>query len=161
MTRYNPEIHHRHSIRLPEYDYSNPGTYFVTICTHEKKCLFGSVTDDCMVKNNIGELIEKVWMELQKRFPTIKTDEFIVMPNHVHGIIWITEKSSNGSPTLGSIIRVFKSISAIDANKIIGRSGASLWQRNYYERIIRNDYELYNIREYIKNNPAKWRYDEH
>jgi len=85
--KFNPDIHHRHSIRLKEFDYSNPGSYFVTICTQQRNCLFGTITDGKMELNDAGRLIKKVWLELPLYYPNIDIDAFVVMPNHIHGII--------------------------------------------------------------------------
>jgi len=85
--KFNPDIHHRHSIRLKEFDYSNTGSYFVTICTQQRNCLFGTITDGKMELNDAGRLIKKVWLELPLYYPNIDIDAFVVMPNHIHGII--------------------------------------------------------------------------
>lgn len=85
--KYNPNIHHRRSIRLPGYDYSQAGAYFVTICTQNRLCLFGEVADGRMIQNVAGQMVETVWQQLPDRFPQILMDAFVVMPNHVHGII--------------------------------------------------------------------------
>jgi putative transposase len=87
--KYNPDIHHRRSIRLRNYDYSLPGAYFVTVCTQDRACLFGNVADDTMRLNDAGRMIEQWWFELNRKFPTVETDEFVVMPNHFHGIVVI------------------------------------------------------------------------
>ena len=164
---YNPDIHRRRSIRLREFDYSAAGGYFVTTCVHNRECLFGEVCDDVMVLNDAGGLVESVWNDLVKRFPTIELDAFVVMPNHVHFIVNIVNaaiKDGEGqdragrdrAPTLDEIVRVFKSISAAQVNRLLSRTGQPLWQRNYYERVIRNDSELYGFRDYIIHNPLKW-----
>ena len=186
---YNPDIHHRRSIRLKGYDYSSGGAYFVTICAHGRECLFGQVVNNEMQVNDAGEMLENVWFELPGRFPNVVLDTFVVMPNHFHGIVLIvgaplaapffespgvaapffesqygnegtTKRGAASSATLGEIMRAFKSISAVKVNRLLGRQGRPLWQRNYYERIIRNDEELYSVREYIMCNPAKWAEDE-
>ena len=88
-TIFNPKIHHRRSIRLKEYDYSQPGAYFITICTSKKEYLLGKFNDDTIHLNEIGKMVKKIWNELEERFPNIETDEFVMMPNHIHGIIFI------------------------------------------------------------------------
>ncbi len=88
---YNPDIHHRRSIRLKEYDYSSAGAYFVTICAHGRECLFGQIVNDKMQLNNAGEMLENVWLELPGRFPNMALDSFVVMPNHFHGIVIVTD----------------------------------------------------------------------
>ena len=175
---YNPEIHHRQSIRLKGYEYSRKGAYFVTICTWNRECLFGNISDGQMVLNGAGKIVGRVWEDLPARFPSVELDVFGVMPNHVHGIIAIVgaglappntrvqqaaplqalpQKGAAGSaPTLGDVVRAFKSISAIRVNGHLSRSGQPLWQRNYYEHIIRTDDELNRIRQYIRDNPMSW-----
>jgi len=172
---YNPEIHHRRSIRLKGYDYSSTGAYFVTICVHQRECLFGEVCDGGMLVNPCGSVVESIWGGLSERFSGIILDAHVIMPNHFHGIIIIDgvgaplaapEKYSesckgaaSGAPTVGSIVRVFKSLSAIAVNRLLDRSERPLWQRNYHERIIRNDAELNAARKYIGENPLKWDMD--
>jgi len=87
--KYNPEIHHRHSIRLPEYDYSNPGIYFVTICTYQREYIFGEILNGKMVLNNVGKIAEQCWLNIPNRFAHVELDKYVIMPNHVHGIIKI------------------------------------------------------------------------
>ncbi len=95
MKKYNPDIHHRRSIRLREYDYSQPGAYFITICTQNRTCLFGNVVDGKMVLNDAGEFARKCWMEIPNHFPRVTLDEFVIMPNHIHGIIIINVGAIN------------------------------------------------------------------
>jgi len=131
---YNPLIHHRKAIRLKEYDYSQPGEYFVTICIYEKACVFGEVFEEKTRLSMVGEIAKKCWEEIPKHFPNIELDEYVIMPNHVHGIIIITEgrdlinqiPTKNNFPlmknpkeTLGKIIRHYKARSA----KLIRNSG--------------------------------------
>ena len=112
-------------------------------------------------------MIEKYWFELTSRLAGVELDSFMIMPNHVHGIIWIIEGAassaptpgSKNSPTLGDVVRVFKSTSAIKINRIFSRTGRSIWQRNYYEHVIRDEESLDKIREYIINNPVSWSFD--
>ncbi len=178
--KYNPEKHRRRSIRLREYDYSRQGAYYVTICTQNRECLFGNIQHNEMVLNHAGEMVCKTWNELSIKCPGIANDEFIVMPNHVHGIIYIVgaplvgalslESRMGGNDragtrpaptTLGDVVGIFKSISThqyainVNANNWESFPG-KLWQRNYYEHIIRNEDELNRIREYILNNPLQW-----
>jgi REP element-mobilizing transposase RayT len=154
--RYDPEIHHRRSIRLPTYDYSRSGAYFVTLCTFQRELVLESQA--------VAAVVIETWRTLPIRFPSISLDEFVIMPNHFHGIIVlqrdVVQGAASGAPTLGGVIRAFKSLSAIGANRTLGRSDRPFWQRNYYERVIRNEDELYRIREYILENPAKWAQDK-
>ncbi len=170
---YDPAKHHRRSIRLAQYDYSLAGAYFVTVCAHERSCLFGDVVDADMRLNDAGRLVQTAWDELPGRFTGVELDGFVTMPNHVHGIVVIVQGAAkrgavgaglalpskqgaaSSAPTLGDVIRAFKSLSALYVNRQLMRSG-SLWQRNYFERIIRDEAELQRIRDYIETNPARW-----
>jgi len=187
LKRYNPEIHHRRSIRLKGYDYSQAGAYFITICTENRRCLFGMVEGSEMILNRAGEYVKECWLKIPEHFPHAKLDEFSIMPNHIHGIIIINEnvgvhvgvqdfeplhnKKCKYNPlrkinkyqqiipkSIGSIVRGFK----IGVTKWFRQNTDvyNVWQRNYYEHIIRNENELNKIREYIINNPIKWAEDK-
>ena len=151
---YNPEIHHRHSIRIQGYDYANAGTYFVTICCYQRHHLFGEIDNGEMKINAIGQIVSAQWQKIPQHFPNAELDGFILMPDHLHGIIVISESKEKAS--LANIIQNFKSISSRKINRFNKSYGVSIWQRNYYERIVRTEQELTNLREYIKNNPANW-----
>ena len=162
---FDPDKHHRSSIRLKGYDYSQAGAYFVTVCTEGRQCLFGDVIDERMKLNEAGRMVQQTWENLPTRFSSVTLDTFMVMPNHVHGIIAIVGAEPNrgaasSAPTLGDIIRAFKSISAIRVNRLLARSGQPLWQRNYYEHIVCDEAELDRVRQYILDNPAKWPEDK-
>ena len=183
--KFDPKIHHRRSIRLPGYDYSQAGAYFVTIVTQGRECLFGEVVDGVMVLNQYGEIVQKWWHDLPTHFPCVETGAFVIMPNHAHGVIIITddgrgavpapndripttgrgdpapttttEMSPIQKPTLGQVVAYFKykstkEMNALDTPGIITK----FWQRNYYERIIRNDEDYNRIHLYIEANPANW-----
>jgi REP element-mobilizing transposase RayT len=177
MTRFNPNLHHRHSNRLRGYDYSKEGAYFITICTQNQECLFGEILDGRMVLNDAGKMIQSVWDELPQHYPGVDIDAFVIMPNHVHGILVFENRVGAGSPcpkdrincdtgkgagtaplrkTLGSVVAYFKYKSTKSINKFQDTSGCRLWQRNYYEHIIRNEDDLNRIREYIIYNPVQW-----
>ncbi len=171
----------RRSLRLRGFDYSKEGAYFVTICTRNRECLFGEVVAGRMRLSEAGQAIQAVWARLSERFPTIESDAFIVMPNHIHGILVLVgagpvlslveglslpvKGAASSAPTaftpitLGNLLRAFKSISAVGANRFLSRSGKPLWQRNYYEHVIRNEESLNRIREYIATNPLRWELD--
>ena len=159
------KIKHRgQSRRLPGYDYSQPGKYFVTICTNKNKCLFGSIINNKMKLNYFGRLTEKYWLEIPEHFTNTALDEFIIMPNHIHGIIVIKsndDKHSNREyanrkpKTLSTIVGSFKAGLTRNINQIRNKN-ESIWQPNFYDRIIRNQNELNKIREYIKRNPSNW-----
>ncbi len=182
--RHNPYIHQRRSIRLPSYDYRAAGAYFVTICTRRGACIFHSAP--------MRRIVELQWQSVGRYSKHAAVDEFVIMPNHVHGIIWISNADRVGAQhtgnrgsglrseersghlclpvaacaaplphgvipgSLAAIVRAFKSASAKRINALCGTYGAPVWQRNYYERVIRNDRELTAVRRYIRDNPAKW-----
>lgn len=166
---YDPKKHHRRSIRLKGYDYSQAGAYFVTICVHGGQPLLGTIKDGRMLQNPNGALAEHAWFDLPNHYPHVELDAFVVMPNHVHGIIVLTDVDVGAglkpAPTtkrhgLSEIVRAFKTFSARRINKLRDATGNRFWQRNYYEHIVRNDMALDRIRQYIANNPAKWHNDK-
>ena len=200
---FNPDIHHRRSIRLKEYDYAEVGAYFVTICAFQRECLFGDVVDSEVRLNEYGCAVLECWKNIQNHFKDVELDEFTVMPNHFHGILFIrnilvgAKQGSSASPacdlhgnrrvdqnhnksqnqgeagetfasplplgthpgSLGAIIQNFKSVSSRRINKLRNNPGCPVWQRNYFERVIRNEDNLSKAREYIVNNPMKWELD--
>lgn len=181
--KYNPDIHHRRSIRLKEYDYLQAGAYFVTICTKDRECLLGEVVGGEVRMDKYGQAVVKCWEDLPVHYSHIKLDSFIIMPNHIHGIIVINNVGAGLKPALNKsdkvitiragfkpaptkqhglpeIVRAFKTFSSRHINLIRNNTGVPLWQRNYYEHIIRNEQELNKIREYIINNPSNWETDE-
>ena len=200
MNQYNPLTHHRKSIRLKGYDYSKAGLYFITICCQNRACLFGKVVgaNPCgrpntnnetqMDLNNAGKMIEEQWLLLKNRFSNIELHEFVIMPNHFHGILEIVDtnehiidlndkgrpqghENGNGQPqghaptTVGDIIGAFKSITTVEY--ICGVKtfdwqpfNRKLWQRNYYEHIIRDENGYQKISIYIINNPKEWDKDK-
>ncbi|MBI5664236.1 MAG: transposase [Nitrospirae bacterium] len=193
---YNRDIHHRRSIRLKEYDYSQAGAYFVTICTQNRECAFGDIVGREMRLNDAGRMVDITWNDLPTHNDNILLDSFIIMPNHIHGIITIVGAGSKPAhvdvahvdsgityqpgknraglskdraglepaPTNGTglseIVRQLKTFSTRRINQIRNSPGVPVWQRNYYERVIRNEHELHKIREYIINNPSNWETDE-
>jgi putative transposase len=243
---YDPQRHHRRSIRLKGYDYTQPGAYFITICTHGRECLFGEIIDGEMHLNEAGQIVVQTWQDLPNHVPNVQLDAFVVMPNHVHGIIIITDRtggigagfkparttmgpgsaadsgstpgpdsavgagstagpgsvgagsvgagsepaptkttttapgSAAGSGPVGAgsepaptepaptrssyglpeIVRQFKTFSARRINELRGTPGTPVWQRNYYEHIIRNESSLNRIRQYIAENLARWDADQ-
>ena len=168
--RYNPQIHHRRSIRLAGYDYTQAGMYFITICTHNRQNLFGEIVDGEMVLNESGKIVATCWQELARHFPNITLGEWVVMPNHIHGIIIIVvgrgeASAADASPlqpngtqpgSIGAVVQNFKSVAARKINKLRGTAGQTVWQRNYWERIIRDEQAYQRIAQYIINNPAQW-----
>ncbi len=189
---YDPGRHHRRSIRLADFDYSQEGVYFVTICTHERECLFGEIHEGEMQLNDIGLAVHNEWLKSAGIRREIHLDMFVVMPNHIHGIVFIIQDiptlvgATGGRPpicerhrrpfvpkkwaTAGRPYRrlvhaeVHLQHSSVDSNPHAHRSsmnfgltgGHSLWQRNYYEHIIRNEKSLNAVRGYIQANPLRW-----
>ena len=166
--------HHRHPHRLEQHDYSQPGGYFVTICTRGRICLFGHIIDGSMDLNAFGKI---VWAELVNTAelrPRVTLDSFVIMPNHIHTILLLTDtanasndhafvrKERFGQPTSDSLptaVRLLKSATTSRINTLRGTPGQPVWQRNYYEHVIRNDDSLHHIREYIADNPLQWAFD--
>ena len=170
--KYNAKEHKRRSIRLKGYDYLQQGMYFVTVCTHDKKCNLGKVINDEMQLNKYGHIVEEEWFKTTDIRNNVELDSYVIMPNHFHGIVIINcrgvlqyaptntiGKFQSPSQTIGSIIRGFKSTVTKQINILRKTPGTPYWQRNYYEHIIRNEKELNKIREYIQNNPLKWHLD--
>jgi putative transposase len=168
---YNPKRHHRRSIRLQNHDYASPGGYFITICTHDRAHIFGQVRNGEMVLNEFGTIATNCWNALPEHFSHIRLDESIVMPNHFHGILWINEypeghdkfdrKFSDAiAGSIPTIIGGFKSATTRNINTSRETIGSTIWQRNYYEHIIRDEKALINIQQYIRNNPKKWNEDK-
>ena len=185
--KYDPKVHQRKSIRLKNYDYSQGGAYFITICCEDKKCLFGKVVDGAMVLNDAGKIAFDEWVKTSQLRKNIVIDSFVVMPNHIHGIIIIRTQSDinsvgadcirpnstninefdvvkkgecnsplrGTSQTIGAIVRGYKSA----VTKRINFS-KSIWQRNYYEHIIRTENSYQLIADYILMNPANWLQDK-
>jgi len=182
--KYNPDKHHRKSIRLKNYNYSNIGSYFITVCAYNHECLFGDIEDGRMQLNNCGRIIESEWLRSSEIRKEIELDIYQTMPNHFHAIVFILESSTNKrkkldvymvganghsplrnrlamkSKSLSSLMVGFKSSVKLKINKFRNTPGVPIWQRNYYDHIIRNENELNQIREYIINNPLEWELDE-
>ncbi len=154
--KFDPKQHHRRTIRLQGYDYASEGGYFITICTKERQCILGRVLEEKMFSNAFGKIVEECWNEIPKYFPLIQLDAFVVMPNHIHGIL-INLGQEN---PLGNIIGYFKYQSTKKICSLPGNGIPFRWQRNYYEHVIRGEKDLNQIREYILNNPLQWSLDE-
>jgi putative transposase len=163
--------HHRQSIRLPGYDYSQAGAYFVTIVTWHRVCLFGAFTDGQFAASTLGQVASIEWQKLGTRFPFASFDTFVVMPNHVHGIVVIKTQAEGGNQemqtsgrlrphSLGSVIGAYKSTTARLINMLRKTASAPVWLRNYYEHVIRDEAEWSKIYDYIEDNPRRWSEDE-
>ena len=154
--RYDPERHHRQSIRLRDYNYSQEGAYFVTICVQDRRLLFGSIINNEVSLNENGLLAQLMWHQLTERFPGTLLDEYVLMPNHLHGILILPPRQAPEEKhlALGEIVRAFKAVTT----HRIRQNGQSdfAWQRNYFEHIVRDEKDLDRIRQYIVNNPVCW-----
>ena len=168
--KYNPDKHARRSIRLWGYEYTQSGAYFITICTQNRDCLFGEVVKGIMNANEIGQMIQSVWDELPQHYPGMDVDAFVVMPNHIHGIILLTPDKTGQpqgvAPTMSlmDVVHRFKSLTTARYRQgVVQRRWqpfpGRLWQRNYYEHIIRHEEALNRAREYIVLNPLRWYLD--
>ena len=182
--KYNPEIHHRKSIRLKDYDYSSEGLYFITICTQNREHLFGKIVNDKMILNSVGLIVEKEINKTNEIRKNTKIEKYVIMPNHIHLIMEILETGfSNGKPlqetemnknvgclpvanpnklrpnTVGSIVNQIKSKITKEVRK--NTNIYAVWQRNYYENIIRNEKIYLKVLEYIENNPVRWDEDKY
>jgi len=134
----------------------------VTICSHARRCVFGEIIDETVHLHPTGHIVQAVWRNLPNHFTGVALDEFIVMPNHIHAIVVLTGERAgamNRAPTLGEVIRGFKARSSVERRKSLG-DNAVLWQRNYFEHVVRNDADLSRVREYIADNPRRWAEDE-
>jgi REP element-mobilizing transposase RayT len=190
-TKFDPKIHHRRSIRLPGYDYTQAGAYFVTLVTWQRECLFGNVVNGEMILNKAGQIVQWEWEHLAQAFKFVQLGVDQVMPNHFHGVLSFRDVGANrpgitnelastnplhnsipsdldGSPllrgtkpaSLGAVMQQFKSRVTKRLWKIPELTGTPIWQRNYYERIIRDEREMDAIWRYIEANPANWGNDE-
>ena len=174
-SRYDPHKHHRRSIRLKGYDYSQAGMYFLTICTYNRQCLFGEVVEDfdgtATIKlNRCGEIVRDAWLRTPVLRPNVVLGEWVIMPNHIHAVVIILERktavSSPPSPfqspsqTVGAIVRGFKASVTKQINDHHATTAVPVWQRNYWEHIIRNEASYGKIANYITNNPNTWQTDK-
>ena len=169
------------STRLQSYDYSSQGAYFITVCTKNRECLFGEISDGLMNLNDFGEIVLNCWHDLPNHYANIILDVFVIMPNHVHGLIIIVETgfkpvctkpvstmelanttvtASKPNHGLSEFVRAFKTFSSKRINAIRQTTGRQVWQLRFYDHIIRDEPELNKIREYIINNPLNWDTDE-
>jgi REP element-mobilizing transposase RayT len=166
--------HQRRSIRLPGYDYTLAGAYFITICTAGRECLFGDVSDGAMMLSPAGRIVEEQWLRSASLREELALDAFVVMPNHVHGIVMLADQpprvgARGARPSrqlhlpggsVGAFVSGFKASATRHVSQLRGGT-ASVWQRNYYEHVIRDDRSLNRIREYIYDNPRRWMEDEY
>jgi putative transposase len=157
MNNTNPKKPRRRSIRLKEYDYSQPGGYFITICTHNREPIFGNIVNGKMELSLYGKIVSTRWRNLQRRHKYMDLGAFIVMPNHFHGIIVI--RSGAKRDAVPDIVRGFKTFSARRINQERDTPGNPVWQRNYWEHVIRDQDSFRRIHDYISTNPLRWHLD--
>jgi putative transposase len=182
---FDPDRYHRRSIRLPGYDYRSPGAYFVTICSQNRECILGSIIGGEMAQSDVGRMVERIWCEIPARYSGVDLDAFIVMPNHLHGIVLLVgagpcarpardvgpshgHRADTGQPrgvaptlSLSDVVHRFKSLATARYLRAVRDEGwpsfaGRLWQRNYHEHIIRNEAEFEAIRQYVADNPSRW-----
>jgi putative transposase len=183
-----PGRHQRRSVRLKDYDYASPGAYFVTLCTWRRELLFGSIVDGVMDLSDIGKIVAEEWQKTAVIREEIRLDEWAVMPNHMHAVVWIARLSAKNDDghennvamnndaadnvgahgraplrrkprSLGSLVAGFKSAATTRSNTLRVSPGVAIWQRGFYEHVVRNERELAAIRQYIRDNPLKWALD--
>lgn len=175
LIKFDPQKHHRKSIRLRGYDYSHAGAYFVTVVAYQRECLFGEIVNGEMKLNDFGIIADECWRAIPEHFPNVELGAHIIMPNHAHGIIVIHDIDDIGrgtiyrdptieqfgKPTVGSLPTIIRTDKAA-VTRQIGRehNATGIWQRNYYEHIIRNEHEMDNIWRYIEANPSIWLDDD-
>ncbi|NJM27567.1 MAG: transposase [Pseudanabaena sp. RU_4_16] len=158
---YNPDRHHRRSIRLRGYDYAQAGSYFVTICIHQRRSLLGDICNGVMHPSTAGRMVQNVWDEIPSHYAGIDLDVFVLMPNHIHGIIIL---EFNAAMKLGDVVHRFKSLTTAKYRHGVLHEQwepfeGRLWQRNYYEHIIRSEESCDLLRQYIADNPLTWECD--
>ena len=152
--RYDPLKHHRRSIRLKNYNYASPGAYFITICTQENGDLLAHLAEQHMVLSPLGRIVDRYHQALPNIFHRLRIDHWVIMPDHFHAIWVLSEVDGSANPvSISGIVRNFKSVTTRRINRQRGSKGHKFWQRNYYERVIRNDQEWNDIRQYIECNP--------
>ena len=150
----------RQPLRLRDYDYTRPGAYFITVCTDRRRCLFGPVADGAMHPNAFGSIVSSCWRALPRHYPHVELDSFVVMPNHVHGILFLVDAGVvDRRHGLSEVVRAFKSFSARRINELRDAEGSRLWQRGFYEHVIRRGHALNGILGYIETNPLRWHLD--
>jgi len=173
--KYNVDLHHRRSIRRNEYDYSLAGAYVVTTCINNRECLLGETRYNKVYLSNMGNIVKRAWIKIPEHFKDVRLDRFVIMPNHMHGIIVIQRKPSKDidvlpskvnsnskrrARDLGQIVAYFKYQSTKLVNDLRKTPGSPLWQRNYYEHIIHDKEEMIKYHKYIQENPANWDNDK-
>ena len=159
---YNPNIHHRRSIRMPDFDYTKACVYFVTICIQDRASLLGNIAEKTMQQNDAGLMAQTAWEELPEHYPGVGVDAFVVMPNHVHGLLTLGDDNTvEVVLSLSDVMQRWKSWTTTLYRRGVREQNwqpfpARLWQRNYYECVVRDEKEWQTYRDYIQSNPSKW-----
>ena len=154
----------RRPLRLRGYDYTRPGACFVTVCTYRRACLFGHISHSVMCLNGFGTVVEACWRALPEHYPHVGLDAFVIMPNHIHGILVLADDPIAGGANprrhgLPEVVRACKTFSSRRINALRNRGGAQVWQRGYYEHVIRDEMSLRRLPDYIDTNPLRWELD--
>jgi putative transposase len=150
----------RNSLRLQGYDYSQPGDYFVTFCAQDRLCLFGDIEKARMTLNPLGQMVEEAWYELPTHYGHVVLEDMVVMPNHVHAILQLTNADLPFRPPLSEVVRAWKAFSARTINKFRNTPTTRIWQRGFWDHIIQNDKQRWWIQTYIRENPLRWTLDQ-
>ncbi|MFZ5433547.1 MAG: transposase [Calditrichota bacterium] len=156
------------NVRLPTYDYSTPGYYFVTIVVAHRRACLGNIDGETMILSPMGEIVKQGWLWLAKQYPFVRLDEYVIMPNHLHGILQIVEcgsgcggvNESAARLSMGRLVAAFKTVTTREINRFESASGRKFWQDDFYEHVVRNDHDLRAIQEYVRNNPLQWMLDQ-
>jgi putative transposase len=171
-----PPYPQRRALRLPTFDYAQAGAYFITLCTHRRLPLLGAIREGVVTLSAAGTIVEAEWVRTPTLRPHVTLDAYVIMPNHVHGIFFLPERTTanrsegvearrqsfaSPSHTIGAIVRGVKGASTSRIRKLGTRVDVQIWQREYYDHVIRNERDLDRIREYIQNNPLKWELDRY
>jgi putative transposase len=166
---YDPQRHHRRTIRLKGYDYTAPGAYYVTIIVRNRERMLSRIVDGQVILAHAGVLAEAAWRRLPDHFSRVILDTFVIMPDHIHGIVVLQGESEHRNKpradrpagtrpgSLAAVVQNFKSVAARRINQADGTPGRCVWQEDYYEHIVRDEADMERIRRYIRANPSRWR----
>ena len=158
IVKYDPDKHHRRSIRLKGYDYAQAGAYFITVCSDQRARIFGEIVEGQFKSSDVGLVVKRIWENLPNHYAHLTLDAFVVMPNHIHGLLMLSENPSDTKrQDIPMIVGTFKSYSTREVRLI--EPGLQVWHRNYYDHVVRDEDELDGIRNYILSNPLLWEQD--
>ena len=148
----------RRSIRLRDYDYSTPAAYYITICSHDRRCIFGEIEDGQLLPSRYGQIALAIWAGLPQRWPPVQLDRYVLMPNHLH-VILLFPDAARTLPSLGTVVNWYKRAVTVEVRRT--EPTLTLWQRGYYDHVVRDERDMDRIREYIELNPGRWEDDEY